>query len=97
MIEDLMITFQRKHLYTKAMKGKYFIKYVLPTLVPELNHNQLEISDGMMASHTFAALHLVQDKSEVEEIRRNRLEYCKLDTLAMVKILDKLKATAERR
>jgi hypothetical protein len=93
-IEDLMIPFQRKYLYTKAMKGKYSIKYVLPALVPELNHDQLEISDGMTASHTFAALHLIQDKSKVKEIRRNLLEYCKLDTLAMVRILDKLKEIA---
>jgi hypothetical protein len=93
-IEDLMIPFQRKYLYTKAMKGKYSIKYVLPALVPELNHDQLEISDGMTASHTFAALHLIQDKSKVEESRRNLLEYCKLDTLAMVKILDKLRSIA---
>jgi len=95
-IKDLMVPFQRKHLYTKAMKGKYSIKYVLPALVPELNHDQLEISDGMTASNTFAALHLVQDKSKVDEIRQNLLEYCKLDTLAMVKILDKLRSIAQQ-
>jgi hypothetical protein len=95
-IKDLMIPFQRKYLYTKAMKGKYSIKHVLPALVPELNHDQLAISDGLTASNTFATLHLIQDKSKVEEIRGNLLEYCKLDTLAMLKILDKLRNIARQ-
>tara|TARA_Y100001954_G_scaffold50570_1_gene53508 strand:- start:371 stop:487 length:117 start_codon:yes stop_codon:yes gene_type:complete len=30
-------------------------------------------------------------EGDVEEIRNQLLEYCKLDTYAMVKILDKLK------
>jgi len=90
-IVDLMHPFQKKYVYTKAMKGKYSIKYVLPALVPELNHAHLEISDGFAASSTYAQLHLVKEKNAVEEIRKNLLEYCKLDTFAMVRVLGKLK------
>lgn len=31
------------------------------------------------------------DSAEVERIRKALLEYCRLDTLAMVKIMEKLK------
>ena len=89
-IVDLEVPFQKKHFYTKAMKGRSSIKYVLPALIPELNHAHLEISDGRDASSAYSKLHLIEE-DEIEEIRKNLLEYCKLDTFAMVKILDKLK------
>jgi|FLOH01.1.fsa_nt_gi hypothetical protein len=89
-IIDLMVPFQNKHLYKKEMKGSYSIKYVLPALVPELSYKDLEISGGGQASETYAKLHLNEDKNKIDEIRENLLEYCKLDTLAMVKILEVL-------
>lgn len=91
-IVDLMTPFQKKQCYTKEMSGSYSIKYVLPALVPELKYDGLEISDGSEASASYGTLHLTVDKNEVERIRKGLLEYCKLDTYAMVKLLEKLKA-----
>jgi len=86
-IIDLMVPFQNKYFYKPEMKGSYSIKYVLPALVPELSYKELEISGGGQASETYASLHLIKDTSEVDRTRKNLLEYCKLDTLAMVKIM----------
>jgi hypothetical protein len=40
---------------------------------------------------TFANLHLLKDPAKRESIRNDLLAYCRLDTLAMVKILEKLR------
>jgi gamma-glutamylcyclotransferase (GGCT)/AIG2-like uncharacterized protein YtfP len=89
---DLMMPFQNKYLYTKEMRGSYSIKSVLPALVPELGYDRLEIPDGNAASKAYSALHMIADKEEVKKIRRNLLEYCNLDTLGMVKLLEQLKS-----
>ena len=89
-IKDLMIPFQRKYYYAPEMKGSYSIKAVLPALVPELSYDQLEINEGGLASIAFESLQNETDMMIIAETREQLLEYCKLDTLAMVKILVKL-------
>ena len=91
-IVDLMIPFRNRDYYTKEMKGSYSIKYVLPALYPddpELDYKELSlIHKGDEASNAFLTL---KDKSpeEQKEVRKALLEYCKLDTLAMVKIWER--------
>jgi len=89
-IIDLMIPFQKKHYYTKEMKGSYSIKVILQALLPDLTYEGMAISDGNDAMNTYATLHLLKDKEEVNKIRGGLLEYCRLDTFAMVKLLEKL-------
>ena len=86
-----MVPFQKKWYYTPEMKGSYSIKAVLPALVPELSYNGLNIADGSSASVAYDQLIEEKDMFNMEETRKNLLEYCKLDTLAMVKILENLK------
>ena len=86
-IIDLMIPFQKKWYYTPEMQGSYSIKAVLPALVPELSYTGLEIADGGSASISYESLLEENDMLKIEETRKNLLKYCKLDTLAMVKIL----------
>ena len=89
-LKDLMIPFQQKWYYTAEMKGSYSIKNVLPALVPELSYNDLEINEGNTASNTFAQMAQGTFIGDIEGTRKNLLEYCKMDTWAMVKILEKL-------
>lgn len=92
-IQDLMTPFQKKDYYTPSMRGSYSIKYVLPALVPEMAkaYKDLDlVHDGSEAMQTFARLSKMDD-DEKQEYRKALLEYCKLDTLAMVKVLEKLK------
>ena len=88
---DLMVPFRRKDVYLWQMEGSYSIKYVLPALVPELTYDALNISNGEMASSAWLALAQENDPQKSQNIRANLLAYCGLDTLAMVRILEKLK------
>ena len=92
--KDLMIPFQKKDYYTSSMKGSYSIKYVLPSLVPEMAkaYTELEyVQNGGDAMQTYPKLATMEDKNEVKKLREALLRYCELDTLAMVKVLEKLK------
>ena len=91
---DLMIPFRNRDYYKKEMKGSYSIKYVLPALYPddpELDYSQLSmIHRGDEASNAFLSLNN-KTPEEQEKIREGLLEYCKLDTYAMVKIWQNFK------
>ena len=89
-IKDLMVPFQKKYYYAPEMKGSYSIKAVLPALVPDLSYNNLEINEGGLASIAYESLQTETDLMLFAEIKQQLLEYCKLDTLGMVKILEKL-------
>jgi hypothetical protein len=89
---DLMIPFQKKWYYTNNMKGSYSIKYVLPSLLPNdesLNYQNLNIQNGGMAMEIYERLHTYPEE-DIEGIRQDLLDYCKLDTLAMVRIWEHL-------
>jgi hypothetical protein len=94
-LKDLMIPFQKKWYYTPEMKGSYSIKYVLPALVPELSYQDLEIKEGGTASSIFAKMVLGEFQGDIDKTKMDLLEYCKLDTYAMVKILEKLKEATQ--
>jgi hypothetical protein len=89
-IKDLMLPFQRNYYYAPEMKGSYSIKAVLPALVPELSYDELDINEGGQASIAFENLFTETDMIKISETREQLLEYCKLDTLAMVRILERL-------
>ena len=94
-MKDLMIPFKEKWYYMPSMKGSYSIKSVLPALVPSLSYDHLEINNGGLASISFSNIHTIASKDRVNVIRQNLLEYCKMDTLAMVKILDVLRLVSK--
>jgi len=91
-IRDLMIPFRKRDVYRWQMRGSYSIKEVLPALVPELSYEGLAVSDGLMAMRVYHEMCEIDDPDKVAELRKGLLEYCRLDTLAMVKILDELRA-----
>jgi hypothetical protein len=89
---DLMAPFKNKDLYLHQMSGSYSLKTVLPALIPEMSYENLEIQEGGMASTYFLKLTQTQDEKERDHLRQALLDYCGQDTLAMVKILEKLKS-----
>lgn len=94
-IDDLMIPFQRGWYYHPSMNGSYSIKKVLPALVPEMEQAYKDlpvVHNGGEASSMWGTLSEIDDADEVERIRHGFLEYCKLDTLAMVEILEVLRS-----
>lgn len=89
--KDLMTPFQKRWYYSPDMRGSYSIKAVLPALVPELSYSDLNIQEGGTASNTFAALVQGLYEGDVEQARKDLLDYCEMDTWAMVKVLERLK------
>lgn len=87
---DLKIPFSRKWIDIPACEGSASIKKVLPVFIPELSYEDLDIQEGMTASFVYAQLQY-QDEATQQTQRLQLLEYCKLDTYAMVKILEKMK------
>jgi len=90
-IRDLMEPFKKKDIYYWQFNGSYSIKNILPVLVPELSYEGMEISDSEMPASAYFQMWESKDSAETEHIRKALLEYCKLDTLAMVRIVEKLK------
>jgi hypothetical protein len=92
-MQDLMLPFQKKWYVTLSMQGSYSIKYVLPALVPEFEkaYKDLElIHNGSEAMNAYANMSNLSDEDKIA-YRKALLEYCKLDTLAMVRILEVLR------
>jgi predicted RecB family nuclease len=81
----------RNHVYHPALAGSYSLKSVLPAFVPEMTYAGMEISNGQDAGLAWASLVRGRvDQAEIERIRRALLDYCGQDTLAMVRLLEKL-------
>ena len=97
-IIDLLIPFRSGWYYNKEMGGSFSIKSVLPALFPDdpsLDYHSLDgIHNGGEAMNAFPAMESMRGE-ELARTRRNLLEYCKLDTLALVKVWEKLKAAAD--
>ncbi len=91
-IVDLMVPFSSNWYVDAEFCGSASIKNVLPVLIPELSYKELDISDGGSAQRLWmeAVLDGKHDGKK-EQILSNLLEYCKLDTLAMVEIYRKLR------
>ncbi len=89
-VYDLMEVFGKQWYVHKGFRGKISIKNVLPVLVPELSYKTLKIQEGGTASQKWNEAVTVSTAEEKAEIIANLKEYCKLDTLAMVKIYEHL-------
>ncbi|MDD2770340.1 MAG: DUF2779 domain-containing protein [Methylococcus sp.] len=82
-----LLPLARNHYYHPAMDGSWSIKSVLPTLAPDLDYQTLPVQHGAMAQEAYAELIAPGTAPERRaELRRNLLAYCRLDTLAMVRL-----------
>src|SRR6056297_3506083 len=75
--------------YNPQFKGSFSIKKTLPVLVPELSYDNLVVGNGDEATTIFLNMILgregeLQAKGMQLPQRKDMLEYCKLDTWAMV-------------
>jgi hypothetical protein len=94
-MKDLMVLFQQRQYYVPEMKGSYSIKQVLPAMVPGFSYDKMPIGDGGSASMAFTSIFSEPDQEKIRTTRQNLLDYCKLDTLAMVEILKVLKGISQ--
>jgi hypothetical protein len=87
----------REHVYHPDFGGGFGLKAVLPALVPELDYGDLDIAEGETASRELMQLVTGDDPRPAEERSRRRealLRYCERDTLAMVRVLARLRELA---
>ena len=87
----LLFPFRSRFLYHPGMRGSASLKSVLPALVPDLSYTGLAIADGETAS----LMYLKAIKNEVPDDQKTMIytdlrQYCLLDTLAKVKLLEVL-------
>ena len=94
---DLEIPF-KKYYYHHDFEGSSSIKKVLPVLVPELSYDRLLIQNGSDAQaiyrkmldkfyHTKGADGKLYRGREFNKMKKGLLNYCALDTMAMVMLL----------
>lgn len=91
-LEDLR-PIVRDYVYHPDFGGSFSLKSVLPALCPRLAYDYLEIQDGETASASLEALLLEPDAytdAEGQALRKALLQYCKRDTLAMVRLHERL-------
>lgn len=89
-IVDLCAVFQ-KYYYHPEFHGSYSIKGVLPVMVGDLSYKGMEVNNGSDAIAVFAKMARGEySQKECKAIKQHLLEYCKLDTLAMVRLHWKL-------
>lgn len=88
---DLAKPFWEYDYYHPDQKGSTSLKTILPVITGK-SYKDLGIKSGQMANSEFlrAKTELIS-ASEKSEIEKNLIEYCKLDTYAMVLILRKIK------
>ena len=91
-IEDAEAPFKKNWYLHPGLMGRSSIKVVLPTLVPELSYAEMEVAEGQSAALLFGDMYEGKLKGEtLEAARRNLIDYCRMDTLAMVRIVERLR------
>ena len=91
-IIDLMVPFSNNWFVDKDFFGSASIKKVMPVLISELSYEKLEIQEGQTASRTWKE-HVLEGKhtEKKDTLPQQLLDYCRMDTLAMVKLYTFLK------
>jgi hypothetical protein len=83
---DLEVIFKKNYIDYRC-KGSSSLKKVLPVICSGFSYDNEEIQDGTTAMETWGDLVTnSKDSNLKEQIRKNLLSYCKLDSKAMVEI-----------
>lgn len=89
-IIDLMEPFRQKAYYKPAMRSSYSMKYVLPAIDPDYTYENLKVKDGTQAGSEYLRLKTISDKNDIEQTRKNLIDYCNRDTYGMIVVLQEL-------
>lgn len=93
-IVDLLAPFRAFAYYHPDQQGSMSLKSVLPVLTTD-GYKNLEIADGTTASLEYCRVTFGDaDAGDRERVRMNLEQYCRQDTIGMVKIVDRLRELA---
>jgi hypothetical protein len=85
----------RTHARHPESAGRSSIKCVLPAWCPELSYAELNIGDGQVASARYLRVCKgLASTEEAEAVLADLVEYCAMDTYAMVRLLEEMLARA---
>jgi hypothetical protein len=89
---DISKPFRDFYYYHPLQKGSASLKAVFPALTG-LGYGDLDIQEGGLANHEFLKLKLQKEQNteETSKILEQLVAYCRMDSWAMIKILEKLK------
>ena len=73
-----------------AFGGSTSIKKVLPVLASDLDYAGMAVANGTDAMEAWKRLIAMADGKDRDRLRADMLEYCKLDTYAMVRIFEEM-------
>lgn len=90
---DLLKILER-HYCHPDFKGSWSIKAVLPVLVPDMTYENMPVADGRAAGRAWMRLVDTPDWVEKQELTQALLDYCRQDSLAMLKLREALLAEA---
>ena len=77
--------------------GRTSIKKVLPVMVPDLSYDRLPVNNGSDAAGVFGLMRVGEYLPDTHALHRERLlEYCALDTMAMVRLHDAVVRLSEQ-
>jgi len=78
----------KAHYYHPSQQGSWSIKAVLPAVAPDLSYEALTgVQNGGMAMEAYLeAIHADTTAERKDEIEKQLLDYCGLDTFAMVRL-----------
>jgi len=81
----------RRCFYHPEFQSSFSLKSVLPAILPDMSYETLSIQEGSQASvEYFRMLDPATSPEEREKIKKDLLDYCGHDTLAMVRIREEL-------
>lgn len=83
-----LLPIARERYYHPSQEGSWSIKSVLPAIAPELRYDALDgVQGGGMAMEAYLeAINTGTNSTRKEQLREQLLDYCGLDTLALVRL-----------
>ena len=82
----------RRHVYHPKFRGSFSLKSVLPALVPDMTYDGMEVANGNEAGLVWEQMIRGNfGPTERKQWRAALLAYCRQDTMAMVRILERLR------
>jgi CRISPR/Cas system-associated exonuclease Cas4 (RecB family) len=82
----------KRNLYHPGFHGRTSIKVTLPALVSDMSYEGLQFQEGgeAMAAFAYLALGRYTNPEEADSVKNHLVEYCSQDTLAMVRLHQRL-------
>lgn len=83
-----LLPIARRYYYHPSQRGSWSIKNLLPTIASDISYDKLDgVKDGSMAAAAYIeAIHPKTSFERRGQIRRQLLDYCALDTYALLRL-----------